>query len=135
MRIKKTYGSVVDEHGGIDGLITIEDLVEEIVGEIEDEHDELTEVKFEKVSKNVVIVEAKASLEFINEKLKIKSKEFSNEELDTLGGYIISLVGRVPVSGEVLRDFQTGLEFEILDADPRKIILVKIHGVSKINQK
>ena len=134
MRIKKRHMAlVVDEYGGIDGLVTIEDLVEEIVGEIEDEHDESTEIRFEKVSNNVVIVEAKISLDYFKTKLKINFHELINEELDTLGGFIISLAGRVPVVGEVIRDSASGLEFEILDADPRKILLVKIRGLAKIN--
>jgi len=134
MRIKKRHMAlVVDEYGGIDGLVTIEDLVEEIVGEIEDEHDESTEIRFEKVSNNVVIVEAKVSLDYFKTKLKINFHELINEELDTLGGFIISLAGRVPVVGEVIRDSVSGLEFEILDADPRKILLVKIRGLAKIN--
>ena len=134
MRIKKRHMAlVVDEYGGIDGLVTIEDLVEEIVGEIEDEHDESTEIRFEKVSNNVVIVEAKVSLDYFKTKLKINFHELINEELDTLGGFIISLAGRVPVVGEVIRDSASGLEFEILDADPRKILLVKIRGLAKIN--
>ncbi len=134
MRIKKRHMAlVVDEYGGIDGLVTIEDLVEEIVGEIEDEHDESTEIRFEMVSNNVVIVEAKVSLDYFESKLKINFHELINEELDTLGGFIISLAGRVPVAGEVIRDSASGLEFEILDADPRKVLLVKIRGLAKIN--
>ena len=134
MRIKKRHMAlVVDEYGGIDGLVTIEDLVEEIVGEIEDEHDESTEIRFERINENVVIVEAKASLDYFQTKLKINFHELINEELDTLGGFIISLAGRVPVAGEVIRDSASGLEFEILDADPRKILLVKIRGLAKIN--
>ena len=58
-----------------------------------------------------------------------------HDELETLGGFIISLTGKVPVIGEVVRDFQSKLEFEILDADPRKVILVKIRGLKKMNDK
>ncbi len=136
MRIKKRHMAlVVDEYGGIDGLVTIEDLVEEIVGEIEDEHDESMEIRFEKISDNVVIVEAKVSLDYFETELKINIQELINEELETLGGFIISLAGRVPVVGEVIRDSTSGLEFEILDADPRKVLLVKIRGLAKINVK
>ena len=126
---------VVDEYGGIDGLVTIEDLVEEIVGEIEDEHDESTEIRFEKLNENIVIVEAKVSLDYFESELNINFHELKNEELDTLGGFIISLVGRVPVVGEVIRDSNSGLEFEILDADPRKVLLVKVRGLAKLNVK
>ena len=136
MRIKKRHMAlVVDEYGGIDGLVTIEDLVEELVGEIEDEHDETNEIKLEIVNKDSVIVEAKISLDFLKKELNINSSELVHDELDTLGGFIISLTGKVPVIGEVVRDFQSKLEFEILDADPRKVILVKIRGLKKMNDK
>ena len=136
MRIKKRHMAlVVDEFGGIDGLVTIEDLVEELVGEIEDEHDETNEIKLEILNKDSVIVEAKISLDFLKSELKINSSELFHDELDTLGGFIISLTGKVPVIGEVVRDVQSKLEFEILDADPRKVILVKIRGLKKLNDK
>ena len=136
MRIKKRHMAlVVDEYGGVDGLVTIEDLVEELVGEIEDEHDETNEIKFEIVNKDSVVVEAKISLDFLKKELQINSSELVHDELETLGGFIISLTGKVPVIGEVVRDFQSKLEFEILDADPRKVILVKIRGLKKLNDK
>ena len=130
---KKHMALVVDEYGGIDGLVTIEDLVEELVGEIEDEHDEDNEIKIERINKNSVIVEAKISLDLLKNELKINSSQLVHDELETLGGFIITLTGRVPVTGEVIRDSQSNIEFEILDADPRKIILVKIRGLSKLN--
>ncbi len=136
MRIKKRHMAlVVDEYGGIDGLVTIEDLVEELVGEIEDEHDETNEIKLEIVNKDSAIVEAKISLDFLKKELNINSSELFHDELETLGGFIISLTGKVPVIGEVVRDFQSKLEFEILDADPRKVILVKIRGLKKLDDK
>ena len=134
MRIKKRHMAlVIDEYGGIDGLVTIEDLVEEIVGEIEDEHDESTEIRFEKINKDCFIVEAKIPLELLKNKLSLNFLKLVNEELETLGGYINSLTGRVPVIGEIIRDSQTGLEFEVLDADPRKVLLLKIRGLTKLN--
>ena len=130
MRIKKRHMAlVVDEYGGIDGLVTIEDLVEELVGEIEDEHDESSVIKIEKIYSNTVIVEAKASFDFLQEKLNIDLSKFKNDEFDTLGGYIISISGKLPIKGEVIRDTRNGLEFEILNADNRKIIKVKIKGL------
>ncbi len=136
MRIKKRHMAlVVDEYGGIDGLVTIEDLVEELVGEIEDEHDETNEIKLELINKDSAIVEAKISLDFLKKELNINSSELFHDELETLGGFIISLTGKVPVIGEVVRDFQSKLEFEILDADPRKVILVKIRGLKKLDDK
>ena len=136
MRIKKRHMVlVVDEYGGIDGLVTIEDLVEELVGEIEDEHDEANDIKVELINEDSAIVEAKISLDLLKKELKINSSELVNNELETLGGFIISLTGKVPVNGEVVREPQTNVEFEILEADPRKIILVKIKGLMNLNVK
>ena len=135
MRVKKRHMAlVVDEYGGIDGLVTIEDLVEELVGEIEDEHDETSEIKIEKLSHNTIIVEARATLNFLQEKLSLDLSKFKNEEFETLGGYIISLSGRVPVKGEVIRDIKNEIEFEIINSDKRKIIKVKIKGLKLLNE-
>ena len=117
---------VVDDYGGIDGLVTIEDLVEELVGEIEDEHDETSEIKIEKLNYNTIIVEARASLDFLQDKLNLDLLKFKNEEFETLGGYIVSISGRVPIKGEVIRDTKNKVEFEITNSDKRKIIEVKI---------
>ena len=125
---------VVDEYGGIDGLVTIEDLVEELVGEIEDEHDETSEIKIDKLNSNTIIVEARATLDFLKEKLSLELSHFKNEEFDTLGGYIISLSGRVPIKGEVIRDAKNKIEFEIINSDKRKIIKVKIKGLKIVDE-
>ena len=135
MRLKKRHMAlVVVEYGGIDGLVTIEDLVEELVGEIEDEHDETLEIKIEKLNSNTIIVEARATLDFLKEKLSLELSNFKNEEFDTLGGYIISLSGRVPIKGEVIRDAKNKIEFEIINSDKRKIIKVKIKGLKIIDE-
>ena len=135
MRVKKRHMAlVVDEYGGIDGLVTIEDLVEELVGEIEDEHDETSEIKIEKLNVNTIIVEARATLDFLQEKLSLDLSKFKNEEFETLGGYIISLSGRVPIKGEVIRDTKNEIEFEIINSDKRKIIKVKIKGLRLLNE-
>ena len=134
MRIKRRHlALVVDEYGGIDGLVTIEDLVEELVGEIEDEHDSLTECRLEKMPDGSIIVEARITLDLLGEFLISINHEDLNEEIDTLGGFIISIAGRVPVIGEVVRHSSSGLEFEILDADPRRIALVRIKGLNDIS--
>ena len=134
MRLKKRHMAlVVDEYGGIDGLVTIEDLVEELVGEIEDEHDENSEIKIEKINPNTVTIEARAPLSIIQDKLKLNLSKFVNDEFDTLAGYIVNIAGRVPINGEVIRDVQSGLEFEILSADKRKLINVKIKGIKALN--
>ena len=134
MRIKRRHlALVVDEYGGIDGLVTIEDLVEELVGEIEDEHDSLTECRLDKMPDGSLIVEARISIDLLEDFLISIKQQDLNEEIDTLGGLIISIAGRVPVIGEVVRHSSSGLEFEILDADPRRIVLVRIRGLNDLS--
>jgi CBS domain containing-hemolysin-like protein len=119
---------VVDEYGGTDGLVTIEDLLEAVVGEIEDEHDENDEQLFKKIDSNVFIVDARIELTELEAALGSSFKPFSYvEDADTLGGLIFDLVDRVPVVGEVITKFK-GYEFEILQADPRRIKKVCIRG-------
>ena len=133
MRVKRRHlALVVDEYGGIDGLVTIEDLVEELVGEIEDEHDLSSECRLEKVEDGSVIVEARITIDLLEGFISSIRKEDLNDEIKNLGGFIISIAGRVPVKGEVIRYSPSGLKFEILDADPRKVILVKIIGLSNM---
>ena len=133
MRVKRRHlALVVDEYGGIDGLVTIEDLVEELVGEIEDEHDLSSECRLEKVEYGSVIVEARITIDLLEGFISSIRKEDLNDEIDTLGGFIISIAGRVPVKGEVIRYSPSGMKFEILEADPRKVILVKIIGLSNM---
>ncbi len=133
MRIKRRHlALVVDEYGGIDGLVTIEDLVEELVGDIEDEHDLSTECRLEKMQDGSVILEARITINLLNDLLSSIRKEDLNEEIETLGGFIISIAGRVPVKGEVIKYSPSGLKFEILEADPRKVILVKLRGLNKV---
>jgi len=134
MRIKRRHlALVVDEYGGIDGLVTIEDLVEELVGEIEDEHDSLTECRLDKMPDGSLIVEARIAINLLEDFLISIKQQDLNEEIDTLGGLIISIAGRVPVIGEVIRHSSLGLEFEILDADPRRIVLVRIRGLNDLS--
>ena len=128
MRSEQIHMSIiVDEFGGTNGLVTIEDLVEEIVGEIKDEHDfeEIEEVK--KVSKKAYEISARITLEEFQAKLGISLKIDDKEEIDTLGGFIFFLLGRIPGRGEVI-NYKNNLEFTIINADTRKIkrILVTI---------
>ena len=133
MRVKRRHlALVVDEYGGIDGLVTIEDLVEELVGEIEDEHDLSSECRLEKMQDGSIIVEARIVIDLLDGFVSSIKKEDLNDEIETLGGFIISIAGRVPVKGEVIRYSPSGLKFEILEADPRKVILVKIRGLKNI---
>ena len=132
MRIKRRHlALVVDEYGGIDGLVTIEDLVEELVGDIEDEHDLSTECRLEKMQDGSVILEARITIDLLEDLLSSIRKEDLNDEIETLGGFIISIAGRVPVKGEVIKYSPSGLKFEILEADPRKVILVRLRGLNK----
>ena len=128
MRSEQIHMSIiVDEFGGTNGLVTIEDLVEEIVGEIKDEHDfeEIEEIK--KVSKKNYEVSARTSIDEFEEKIGIKLKIDKNQEIDTLGGFIFFYLGRIPGRGEVI-NYDKLLEFTILEADTRKIkrILVSL---------
>ncbi len=117
---------VVDEYGGTDGLATIEDLVEEIVGDIADEHDEIDEL-ISRVSETSWLAEARLEIEDAEEMLGIKLlPEEEEEEADTLGGLIFHMLGRVPVRGELIRH-ASGIEFEIVAADPRRVRRIAIH--------
>ena len=113
---------VIDEHGGTDGLVTIEDLVEEIVGEIQDEHDNEDVIEFKKINDTTFIADAKMELAEFEEKTSIN---FNSETIDTLGGYVFSIINRVPQKGEVIKSNPL-YTFEILDADPRRIKVLKI---------
>jgi magnesium and cobalt transporter len=119
-------GIVIDEYGCTDGLVTIEDVIEEITGEIEDEHDEKNLPMLIKSSLNTF--EASARIE-IDELQKVTNVEFLNsydsDDVDTLGGLIFSITGRVPQRGEIIKH-TSGTTFEIRDADPMKIKSVKV---------
>ncbi len=118
---------IVDEYGGTDGLVTIEDLVEQIVGEIEDEHDEAEEINIVADPKLGLIATARTPVSELEELLQIKLLADGEEtEIDTLGGLVFSMLGRVPARGELIRH-PSGVEFEILDADPRRVKKLKIH--------
>ena len=117
---------VVDEYGGTDGVLTIEDLMEEIVGDISDEHDDDARLVTE-VSPGVYVADARADLEELEELFGEDLGADDDEEADTLGGLIFTMLGRVPVRGELVRH-PSGLEFEILEADPRRAKRIKIRG-------
>ncbi len=117
---------VVDEYGGTDGLATIEDLVEEIVGDIADEHDEKDEL-ITRASETSWLAEARLEIEDAEETLGIKLLPVEEEEeADTLGGLIFHMLGRVPVRGELIKH-DSGIEFEIIAADPRRVRRIAIH--------
>lgn len=118
---------VVDEYGGTDGLVSIEDLVEEIVGEIEDEHDVAERPPLVELGDGTIDAMARAPIEDLEEMLgtSLLSPD-DDDDADTLGGLVFSLVGRVPQRGELVAH-PSGIEFEIRDADPRKIKRLRIH--------
>ena len=119
---------VIDEYGGVDGLLTIEDLIEQVIGEIEDEHD-VDEGKFwAREKRGQYIVLARAPLEEFQKEVGVDFTEHEDidpEEIDSLGGLVFMLSGRVPVRGEVV-EHPCGAEFEILDADPRRIKRLRV---------
>ena len=119
-------GIVIDEYGGTDGLVTIEDVIEEITGEIEDEHDEQNMPMLIKTSPNSFEASARVEIEEFEKISKINFlKDFYNEDVDTLGGLVVAIAGRVPQRGEIIKH-ESGLTFEINDADPRRIKSIKI---------
>jgi CBS domain containing-hemolysin-like protein len=127
MRANRTHMAlVVDEFGGIDGLITIEDLVEEIVGEIEDEHDAEVAPEMAERADGSIEADARVQIEDFEERVGVfLTAEERDDDIETLGGLVFFIAGRVPGRGEVVRH-ESGIEFEILDADPRRIKRVKV---------
>ena len=117
---------VIDEYGGVDGLVTIEDLIETVIGEIEDEHDEDEGALWKEEKPGVILAQSTAPLEEIETALGIRLRTGEeDEEIDTLGGLVFLRIGRVPARGEVV-DHESGAEIEIVDADPRRIKRLRI---------
>ena len=112
---------VVDEFGGIDGLVTIEDLIEEIVGEIEDEHDVADAPYLVERPDGTLVADARTPIDALEERQGIRLRPAGDqEEVDTLGGLVSALAGRVPKRGEIIVH-PSGIEFEVLEGDPRRI--------------
>jgi CBS domain containing-hemolysin-like protein len=117
---------VIDEYGGVDGLVTLEDLIEAVVGEIDDEHDEQASASILARPGGVYEVEARAPLEEWQALLGVDlSPPDDEEDVDTVGGMVASLAGRVPQRGELIVH-PSGYEFEVVDADPRRIRRLRI---------
>lgn len=112
---------VIDEYGGVDGLVTIEDLIETVIGEIEDEHDEASLALWKEEAPGVYLMQSTASLGAIEKALGMSLRTGEDdEEIDTIGGLVFVRTGRVPALGELVMH-ESGLEFEVVDADPRRI--------------
>jgi len=118
---------VVDEYGGTDGLVSIEDLVEEVVGEIDDEHDVANEPLIRDDTRLGLVADARTPVDALEQHLDLEliSPE-QEEDIDTIGGLVFALAGRIPARGELVRH-PSGIEFEVLDADPRRIKKLRIH--------
>ena len=130
MRQARTHiAMVVDEFGGIDGLVTIEDLIEEIVGEIEDEHDDAEPPMLIERPDGSIIADARTPIAVLEEQQGTRLRaEGDDEAVDTLGGLVFTLAGRVPKRGEIIAH-PDGIEFEVLDADPRRIKRLRLRGL------
>jgi len=126
---------VIDEYGGVDGLVTIEDLIEQVVGEIEDEHDEPEDALWTREKPGCYLVQSRAPLDELSAEIGLDLLPHMEaddlEEIDTLGGLVFLLAGRVPARGEVI-PHDSGAQFEIVDADPRRIkrIRVRMDGIT-----
>src|SRR4051794_4256498 len=127
MRAERVHlAIVVDEFGGTDGLVTIEDVVEEIVGDIEDEHDEAEAGMLTLLDEGLWEADARVELEELAQAIdpRLSSKE---DEVDTLGGLVFLLAGHIPAKGECV-DHPSGWKLEAIDSDPRRIIRVRLHA-------
>ncbi|RKF16842.1 HlyC/CorC family transporter [Roseovarius spongiae] len=119
---------VIDEYGGVDGLVTIEDLIEQVIGDIEDEHDIGEDALWSEEKPGCYLVLAKTPLEEFEAEIGqslTDAEEVDEEEIDTLGGLVFMLLGRVPVRGEVI-EHPGGASFEVLDADPRRVKRLRV---------
>jgi CBS domain containing-hemolysin-like protein len=122
---------VIDEYGGTDGLVSLEDLVEIIVGEIEDEHDIEEEPTLERVSEGIFVADAKTSVEDAREVIGPDFRVGENlEDIETIGGLVFAATGRIPPKGEVVQAVE-GFDFEVLEADPRRIKRLRIRDRAK----
>ncbi|MGD1886682.1 MAG: hemolysin family protein [Cohaesibacteraceae bacterium] len=119
---------VIDEYGGTDGLVSLEDLIETVVGDIEDEHDDDIAPSLEALGDGGYLADARVPIEDVQEIFgdRLVVDEDDAEEIDTLGGIVFTALGRIPVRGELI-DAVEGLDIEVTDADPRRIKKLKVY--------
>ncbi len=122
---------VIDEYGGVDGLVTIEDLVETIVGDIADEHDEIQAAMVVERPDGALDINARLPVEEFEHRMgPVLSEDERDADIDTVGGLVFTLAGRVPSKGEVI-SHSSGIEFRVLDADPRRIRRVRVRRAAE----
>jgi CBS domain containing-hemolysin-like protein len=127
MRAKRVHlAIVVDEFGGTEGLVTIEDVVEEIVGEIEDEHDEETPGMLTPLEDGIWDADGRAELEEVAETIDARLANVE-EDVDTIGGLALVLAGHVPQVGEVL-EHSSGWRLEVTECDARRVARLRLHA-------
>ncbi|MEM1428755.1 MAG: hemolysin family protein [Pseudomonadota bacterium] len=127
-------GLVIDEYGGVDGLVTIEDLIEQVIGEIEDEHDIADEALWSEEKPGCYTAASRTPLTDFQDAIGLRLvEEGEEEEIDTLGGLVFMEAGRVPARGEVI-PHPSGVQFEVVDADPRRIkrLRVRMPGAGQV---
>ena len=130
---KKHMALVVDEHGGIDGLVTIGDVIESIVGEIDDEFDQDSPPQINKQTDGSLIADARLDINDFETECGALLNEEEKEEIDTLGGLVFDIANRIPARGEIITH-SSGMVFEILEADQRRIHTIKIRNVPDVSQ-
>ena len=125
---------VIDEYGGVDGLVTIEDLIETVIGEIEDEHDVEEDKYWVEEGPGCYLAQSRTPVDefeaLLGRKLLLDDED---EEIDTLGGLVFMLAGRIPARGEVVKHPE-GIDFEVVDADPRRIKRLRVRANAETRQ-
>jgi magnesium and cobalt transporter len=122
---------VIDEYGGVDGLVTIEDLVETIVGDISDEHDEVEASMMVERADGTLDINARLPVEEFESRMgPVLSEDERDADIETVGGLVFTLAGRVPAKGEVI-SHPSGIEFRVLDADPRRIRRLRVRRANE----